>query len=170
MADANNGTKSTVGSTTKFLGVVLAVPSIISFLQHVLHVGLVPVFSDFVNYYRALFAPVFAVLYMPIYGLFHWFRLDWTIPSWVRDLHTLSTIGCGIVARGIFSVDPDYDGQPVMRTFVTVFSSLLVGFTGLGLLILVTLPIYMFRLKHDKADDKAIAQVAWTTLIGIFLF
>jgi hypothetical protein len=84
------------------LGVLVTSASIISLIQHGFSIKLSPILDEIVVYYRALVAPLFSLLYSPIEAVIRWLALDWHLPQWLRDLHTLSFIGAGIYVRNQF--------------------------------------------------------------------
>lgn len=155
------------------LGALFAAPTLISLIQHIAQVGLHWYFADFVDFYRALVTPLIDLIQAPIRWLLAAFGIDWTIPRWVKDLHTLSFLGTGFLMRGVSTAY----FESGIRTIVVGFAiALLFGFIGYGLVIILFLPFVLTRMTEDKNDertmhrDRTIRLVVAATIAAVVVF
>ncbi len=90
--------KDRFSDTLVWVGIITAVPAVVSFIQHTLKVGLAPQIADVVAYYRSLLYPLFS--YVDRYLVF--IHLHLTIPDWYKDLFPVAVVGASITIRSFF--------------------------------------------------------------------
>ena len=81
------------------LGALLSAPALVSFVQHVLQVGLEPAFAEFVQFYRSLVQPVVSIVaavFRPFFAIF-----GIALPDWYGDAYTLAVIGNALWMRAL---------------------------------------------------------------------
>jgi hypothetical protein len=156
------------------LGALFAVPTIVSLIQHVLDVGLNWYFADFIEFYRRIITPAVDFVQAPIRWLIDALHIRWVIPVWFKDLHALSFIGAGIMTRGltIAGTERGFQGAPLLQLLVIA----VMGFIGLGLLVMMILPLVLTGALDNKDDEvdvrenSAIRRVALVTVGAVVAF
>jgi hypothetical protein len=76
-------------------GTLAGAVSVISLIQKLFNIGLLPILADFIGFYRKLMYPVFDALL---------FFTAWRPPTWYMDLYVLSFVVCIATLRGITSI------------------------------------------------------------------
>lgn len=79
------------------VGGIISAISLVSFLQHLLNVGLSPVLHEGLGYYRHIAGVIFGYLL----GWVRYIIPHWTLPPLYRDLLTISFVGSAGYLRGI---------------------------------------------------------------------
>jgi hypothetical protein len=85
---------------SSILGVVFSASALISLVQHWGDVRLEWGFAHFVSFYRAAIHPIIdLVLVAPVNALIAWLHLDWSIPTWMKDMWALAALCSGLLVR-----------------------------------------------------------------------
>lgn len=90
------------------LGSIFSAFAIISLTQKVFDVGLAPVMQEILDYYRGIVHPIMDWLLVWV----RWLLPDWPIPTWVKDLYSLSFVGAAGLTRSMMSMTR-FPGDPV---------------------------------------------------------
>jgi len=119
------------------LGSIFSALAIVSLMQKVFDIGLVPVMQEILDYYRGLVHPIMHWLL----GWVRWLLPDWQIPEWVKDLYTISFVGGATMGRALSDRFLVYASETRPNAFVHLGATLSLGailglsFVGLGLVV-----------------------------------
>jgi hypothetical protein len=128
-------------------GTLAAAVGLISFVQHVFGVHLIPVYAHGLDVYRVVIHSVIDWLYAPAIWLaqslsrllFH-FHLKIAVPDWWKDLTVISTLAAGTLIRTGKLAKPDIPRTTKAAEFIIDLAIIiLLGVTLLGLLTLVAM-------------------------------
>jgi len=159
---------STVKATLRVLGILLGTLSLVSLVQAMFNVGLVPVLEEFITFYRGLASNVFGLLTTLI-----WF----TPPQSVVDFWTLSFLGASAYCRtqGIeqsralrgLNLNPHSPWWRVGLLLIFGFSG-----AGLGFVLSAVYPLTYMDSLHEEPQDlmKGAAMNVFLICAGAIVF
>jgi hypothetical protein len=134
--------------STWLFGTALSTVAVISFIQIVFHVPLVPTYSHGLAVYREVVHSIFGFLYVPFVYLIEWvasrihFTLRITIPAWWNDLAALSMVSTAAFYRANYMVWRYrarwryHDGIPLYVKFGVAAVIFCFGVTLFGLMLI----------------------------------
>jgi hypothetical protein len=137
-------------------GTLAAAVGLISFVQHVFGVHLIPVYAHGLDVYRVVIHSVIDWLYGPVIWLALHFHLSIAIPDWWKDLTVISTLAAGTLIRTGKLAKPDIPRTTKAAEFIIDLGIIiLLGVTLLGLLTLVAMLIGLIGLAMTFARGFA---------------
>ena len=168
------------GFAFETLSYVVGAAAIISFLESAASVGIAPLISRAIGFYREIVA---TIIYDPVETLVSLLGGQMTIPQWYRDCYILSLLGVGVLLRAwqhIEYVGDAISGQPVVTAssekapgaiFVALFS-IVVSTTLIGLPLLMSYVAQaMLGAKSNDPKTNAVIQAtrrsAWVIALAL---
>ena len=145
------------------LGILVAIPAIVSLIQHWHEIQIADVLTDALSFYRGLATLVFGWLYAGVEKLAEVVGWEFRIPVWLKDLHTLSVISTSIFARAFRLAGNTANGWSFWPSF------LLIALSGLGLLTIPFMMLAMVGVLNGQSFPN-IRTVAWATTLGVVAF
>jgi hypothetical protein len=166
------------------IGAILSAPAIISLIQHIFDIGLIPVLEEAVAFYRAIVHPIVQL----VRDLLPWLperpvlipvdpaNRDGGLAG--DDLYVLSVAGANILFR---SAATKFQASPHPAPFhelviIWLLSVAVVGLTGFGVVMMfgaaAALPYPLLRHWLYSDDDfwSPMSQAAWATLVSVGSF
>ena len=169
--------------STWLFGTAISTVGIISFVQHVFGIQLVPAYAHGLEVYREVIHTFLGWLYLPFVYSIEWvaswfkFHLDISIPGWWKDLVAVSTVSMAANTRALFMVQRVTSSLSFLALHAAV--RLLVAMTLLPLLLIpavLYVPFYKFleaeRLGGSEQSDLdlnySLSLLAITVAAAIF--
>jgi len=148
-------------------GTAVSAAAVISFIQTVFGVRLVPPYAHWISLYREIVHSAVTVVYNPLILLadriasswFH-FSLRITIPGWWKDLVILSTMNAAANLRGSIIGQAQFS---LGRTVTCIVLAIVYGLTLIGLL-LFAVPLLWISLilPPNDSEDRYESAILWS--------
>jgi hypothetical protein len=172
-----NPDRPSIASEYKFwfglIGALISAGSIISLIQKLFDVGLIPVFASALSYYRGVTYPLvdwlrYIISYIPYLDLYRYIFFIFMSLETYRDLTVLSFVMAGAAARASAVPDPIVGTRPrssfPAMLLYTAFMCLL-AYTLFPLLLGVILPL---ALLVNNSEDRIFTRYLLLNLLIAF--
>lgn len=147
-------------------GTAVSAAAVISFIQLVFEVHLWPPYAHWLSVYREVVHSTVTMVYNPfvvlaerIASLWFHFSLRISIPAWLKDLTTISTVNAAANLRGTIVAQRQFSLGRTVGYIVAVF---LYGLTLIGLL-LFAVPLLWISLliPPNDREDRYLHALLW---------
>ncbi|MDE2184954.1 MAG: hypothetical protein KGJ78_18220 [Alphaproteobacteria bacterium] len=153
--------------STWLFGTLVSTFGLISFIQHMFGVHLVPVFAHGLEVYRVVAHTFIGWLYWPFLWLTQYISLSWfhfslriAIPGWWKDLTAISTLSMAALMRGmVFMTDrTPLSSAPISKIrYVATILLMMISTLILGILMIGFYAIYSFGRLWRKHPGGTLA-------------
>lgn len=157
------GLKKVYDEVQLLLGLLLAVPAIVSLIQHWTGFSIAEALLRGLDFYRGLASIVFGPLYALLERAAEAVGWRLAVPIWLKDLHTLSIVITGMWARAFRLAGNTARGWSFWPAL------LIVGLSGLGLLTIPFMLLAMVGVLKGQ-DFPSVRTVSWATTLGVVGF